>query len=174
MRKTSQEVFQTMETRSVAGVVLDALNEASVERTQENYEKIKDAFLAFPCGEVSVEQVQEKLSLFLEKNEVILTTFRKVKKNGKVGKRKEFSKGFYYYIGQDREKLSKIYVHWEEEKRFTLDNIVCLNVPILFVEKQTIQLMKNSCGIFLSFSTPEKVLLAELCIYVGYFKFLEN
>ena len=165
--KKSKEIFEIMEKRSIVGVVLEALKDKSITRTKEKYEEIKTYLSALDEGMIDTEVFQQ-LEKILYSDEIILVIFKKIKRNGKVGCRKEFTKGFYYYIGIDADELSKIYVHWDEDKKYLLKNIHCLKVPTLSAKKQMFPFAENICSFSISLYDKEKQLLADLCMYVGY------
>ena len=170
IKKTSSDVFSIMEKKSVMGYVVEVLETSTIVRTQEKINKIKEEILSWPLGVIETGVLQKHLQNILDEEEVILVIFKKIKKNGKIGCRKEFKKGFSYYIGRDPESLSKVYVHWNEEKKFLLKNIECLKSEAFWVEKQIIDLTPNVSFVNIAlFNSLEKgVLEGEIFLYIGY------
>ncbi len=166
--KKSREVFEIMEKRSIVGVVIEAIKNTSIPRTKKRYKEIQSHLSSLNEGIMDAEAFQKYLEEILDYDEVILVTFKKIKRNGKVGCRKEFKKGFYYYIGIDADELSKVYVHWDEEKKYLLKNIHCLKVNILSIKKQMFCFAENICSFSISLYDEDKQLLADITIYAGY------
>ena len=107
VNKSSRNVVDLFHKSGVRGVVLDTLNNFETSRTKKNYQRIKEKFFLFPLGIVHIDVLQRHLEEILDEEEMILVLFRKKKKNGKTGHKKEFQKGFYYYIGRNTENLFK-------------------------------------------------------------------
>ena len=171
VEKTSNDVFHLIEERGAIGTVLEALKTSSVPRTKENYLLAKERLLAYPSGVTSIDVLQKYLEQALEREELVLVLFRKMKKNGKIGHRKEFKKGFCYYIGMDPGNLTKVYFHWKEEKKFLLKNIASLKSKSFWMD---VDHHVINCGfrVFcmnISLFNPEKTVLeAEISLYAGY------
>jgi hypothetical protein len=166
--KKSKEVFEMMEKISIVGVVLEAIKNTSISRTKGKYQEIQNHLSSLNEGVMGSEEFQQEIEKILHYHEVILVTFKKIKRNGKVGCRKEFVKGFYYYIGRDADELSKIYVHWDEDKKFLLKNVHCLKAESFLIKKQMFNFTKNVFSVLFSLYDQENQLLANLCIYVGF------
>jgi len=166
--KKSREVFEIMEKRSIVGVVIEAIKNTSIPRTKKRYKEIQSHLSSLNEGIMDAEAFQKYLEEILDYDEVILVTFKKIKRNGKMGCRKEFAKGFYYYIGRDADELSKVYIHWDEDKKYLLKNIHCLKVNTLSIRKQVFYFSENIFSLSISLYNEEKELLADLCLYVGF------
>lgn len=167
MSEASQEVFQTMDKLSIVGVVLEKI-EASTITTKKNYEELRKKAFTFPSGNIGVDNLEVILKDFIDQEEVIVVTFRKVKNNGKIGHKKDFNKGFAYYVGIDPNKLSKIYVHWEEEKQFLLKNLRCLRKTTFIVDSQLVKFTQNMCCLDICLSVDSGESIADISICLGY------
>lgn len=165
-----QQVVSFLEERGAMGTVLEVLTSSSVERTHEKYEKIRQKLLSYPSGEVEVDVLNQYLEEVLHEEEVVLVLFKKAKRNGKIGQKKEFDRGYSYYVGRDPENLSKIYIHWGRDKKFLLQNINTLNKKFFFIDKSGIDCMSNIFFLNISLCALEnkKIMYAEISIYIGY------
>ncbi len=170
IERSSNEVFQTMERRSAMGFVMDVLaTTGSIERKEKNVLMIKEKLLIIPEGMIEKEVLCKHLEDVLLYEETIMVIFKKHKHNGKVGHKKEFSKGFYYYIGTDQKNLTKVYAHWKEDKQFLLQNIFSLSGQSFWVTKYIIDCIDNVVCINFSLSHPDnQESKAEVSVYIGY------
>ncbi len=169
LKKSSKNVFSRIKEKGAMGVVQDVLATSKSSRTMEHYQQTKKQLLLFPSGEVTIATFKQ-LEEVLDNEEVILVVFSKNKTNGKVGHQKEFQEGFCYYVGTNPEKLSKVYVHWNEEKKFLLQNIACLNSKLFFVAKHINECIPGIFCLTISLFNSEKktVMEAEISLYIGY------
>ena len=117
------EMFTLIEKKGGVGAVIEILDTSEIVRVKENYNRIKEQLLSISPGKIDVSELKVILKQLLKENEVVFVTFLKKKNNGKVGRKKEYSKGFFYYIGENVKHLSKMYIHWDEEKEVLLGNI---------------------------------------------------
>lgn len=162
-------VIELIEKRGIMGAVLEILHDSTVPRTGENYQEIKNNLLSFPSGEIATDVFQQQLAVLLDKDEVVLVVFSKKKHNGKIGRKREFQNGFYYYVGHDKLKLSKFYAHWGEEKKFLIQNVACLNESILQVDHYGINIVSNVFCLNISlYDSDKETINAEISIYIGY------
>lgn len=170
IEKSSEEVFQVMERRSAMGFVMDVLAATgSVERKEKEVLIIKEKLLIIPEGMIEKETFCKHLEGVLPYEETIMVIFKKHKHNGKVGQKKEFSKGFYYYIGTDKKKLTKVYAHWKEDKQFLLQNISSLSGESFWVTKYIIDCVDDVVCVNFTLSHPEnQESKSEVSIYIGY------
>ncbi|EKD25462.1 MAG: hypothetical protein ACD_80C00048G0007 [uncultured bacterium (gcode 4)] len=173
--KTSGDMFSLIQTRGAMGAVLEVLRASSIPRTKANYERIKAKLLSFPTDMVDVRIFQEHLQEVLEEEEAIIVLFKKNKgtkneKTEKIGYKKEFQKGLSYYIGTNHAALSKIYVHWNEDKKFLFDNIDCLKKQGFWVKQNGNDCIPNVFCLTIFLYNPEdkKIMEGEISIYIGY------
>jgi len=165
-----KDVFDLMEKRSAIGVALEILNTSPAVRSKEKYQEVEKKIAVVPVGTITSDDLQAYIKDILEYEEVILVIFRKLTTNEKVGHKehKEFKKGLSYYISRDTGKYYKVYVHWQEEKKFLLENIACLNSPSFIVEKQTFNYIPNVSSCNISLYNEKMVYIAECTLYFGY------
>lgn len=166
MTKTSEEVFKIVDKVSIVGFVLECLKTHS-DTEKERYEKLKST--VFQTGVRSSEDLQKQVKMFVDQKETVVVAFSKKKSNAKVGCTKQFNKGFAYYVGENPTNLVKHYVHWQEEKKFLLGNIKCLNADVFFVETLLVNYATNLSVLHVSLSTSvDKELLGEFSLYFGH------
>ena len=170
VEKTTKQVISLIEERGAMGLAIEILKTSPVIRNKENYQRLKEKMLLFPSGIIGTTELQQLLEQLLAPEEMMFVTFKKIKKNGKIGHKKEYGKGFCYYIGTNPDKLSKVYVHWKEEKKFLFKNIACLKNNLFWVEKSSITCILNvfCLSIFLFNPEKKKMLEGEISLYVGY------
>ncbi len=175
MELTSEQIFELLEKYSVMGFVSGVLSNTikvtdnAVPRQEEQYLKIKEHLKALPEGEIEKDALCDQIEEILSHDETVMVLFKKDKHNGKVGVRKTFPKGCCYYIGTDPKHLTKVYIHWKEEKMFLLQNIRSLKSKNLMVSKFAIDIIENVFCMNISMQgadSPEE--RAEINIYIGY------
>jgi hypothetical protein len=196
-KKTKDEIISLIEKRGAMGLLVETLGDHSIPRTKVNYERIKGNLLSLPTGLVESDVFKNHLTSVLGEEELILVGFQKEKANGKIGHRKEFEEGFFYYIGEDETDLKKMYLHWGEEKKFLLENIDCLESDLFQIETNiNDHVPKTFCIDILLYKVQksnqteevqqdekidqteksdqteeaqkEKILQAEISLYIGY------
>ncbi len=164
------DVFAIIEQSGSIGLAMKLLQDSTVTTTKKNYLDVKNLLLEFPEGRVDAVTIKQYLEQVLDKEELIFVLFKKTKRNGKVGHKKGFKKGFSFYIGVDPNCLFKLYAHWHEEKRFLLDNIDGLGNQVFYITTSAIDCIPDifSLDIHL-FNQDEKTLLeAKICLCAGY------
>lgn len=165
---TSKEVANRIDRMSVVGFVLDLLQKDVVLQNPEHYQEIKEIFHAIPQDvPITREECKEYLRKIIHYEECIVVSFKKKKDNGKFGHRKEYKQGFFYYIGNCKKSLEKIYLHWGEEKVFLLNNIDSLRVDVIQVKKLLAEYLSYVCVLNLTLMN-NSCLLGDIAIYIGY------
>lgn len=169
MVEENKTVIQIFQQRGAMGLVKEVLDRSETTRTKANHERIKKILSdIFPSGKMRRDVFQQNLEQVLYEEETILVVFRKEKKNTKFGHKKVFNQGFSYYIGYDIGNLSKVYIHWKEEKKFLLNNVQGLETDAFSIEAQGINIGNIFWLNIILHDSDSKKKLGEISLYVGY------
>jgi hypothetical protein len=166
-KKEKVNMFEIIQSKSIVGVALLLLEEEIV-RTNDNMREIIADISVFDNIKIDVLSLESMFDDIVLRNEVLVTNFTKKKSGGTSKEPKHYKSGFHYYIGKTQSELSKTYVHWGEEKKYVVENIVSLRKKELIIDRQIISISQNLSNIYVSFRDPDtKEYLADMNMYVG-------
>jgi hypothetical protein len=166
-KKEKVNMFEIIQSKSIVGVAFLLLEE-EVVRKRNNISEIIADIGAFNNTKIDMLGLESMFDDMVLHNEILVINFTKKKSGGTSKEPKHYKNGLYYYIGKTPSELSKTYVHWGDEKKYVVENIVSLRKKVLILDCQIINISQNLLNIYILIRDPDtKEYLADMNLYLG-------